>query len=277
MRRIWHNAGVPRLLLILLLAAVPAAAGSSGVSHVNDAGNVFSPTFDAHVETEGAAALLALLRERHVRVTLFVTGTFAREHPDILRLAVRDGHEIGNHTFSHPHLTTWAASHRHDTLPGITRERLQDELLRTADAIRSATGRDPAPLWRAPYGEHNAEIRGWADELGLVHVGWTHGCGDALDALDWVEDPGSRRFMGAEAMARRLLSFENRCGVPLEGSIVLMHLGSSRPDLPLLEALPIILDEADRRGIRAVPVSEMLLRERAALGTPRSSARAAAP
>ncbi len=266
-----------RLLLALLLFAAPVAASSPGVSHVNGVGGVFAPTFDAHVETEGAEELLALLRERQVHVTIFVTGTFARRHHELLRQAVRDGHEIGNHTYSHPHLTTWASNHRHDTLPGITRERLQDELLRTAAAIRSATGRDPAPLWRAPYGEHNAEIRGWAAELGLTHVGWTHGCGDALDALDWVEDPGSRRFMGAEAMARRLLSFENRCGIPLEGSIVLMHLGSSRPDMPLLEALPIILDEADRRGIRAVPVSEMLPGGRAAAKASRPSAHAGAP
>ena len=265
------------ILTALLLIAAPVAASSPSVTHVRGAGSVFAPTFDAHVETQGAEQLLALLRERHVHVTIFVTGTFARLHPEILRLAVADGHEIGNHTDTHPHLTTWAANHRHDTLPGMTRERLQEELRRAASAIRRAIGRDGAPLWRAPYGEHNAEIRGWAAGLGFTHVGWTHGCGDALDALDWVEDRDSRRFMGAEAMARRLLSFERRCGVPLEGSIVLMHLGSARPDLPILEALPIILDEADRRGIRAVPVSEMLQRNVAAAKASPPSARAAAP
>jgi peptidoglycan/xylan/chitin deacetylase (PgdA/CDA1 family) len=137
---------------------------------------------------------------------------------------------------------------------------LHRELERTARAVTAAIGSPPAPLGRAPYGEHNSQIRAWAAQSGYLHVDWTRAPGDGLDALDWVEDPRQRRFMGAEAMARRLLSFERRTGVPLAGSIVLMHLGSPRPDQPLLEALPIFLDETDRRGIRPVPVSELIRR-----------------
>ncbi len=248
-----------------VLAAVVLAAGSPdpaaiNVSAVSGAGPFFALTFDAHSEAQGAAELLALLRERRVRATIFVTGRFAESYPAILRQAARDGHEIGNHTFSHPHLTTWNAYHRHDTQPGVTREMLQDELRRAAVAIEAAIGRAPSRFWRAPYGEHNAAIRRWAAELGLVHVDWTHGPTDSLDALDWVEEPGTRRFLGPEAIARRLLEFESRHGIPLAGSIVLMHLGSARADQPLLEALPIVLDETDRRGLHPLPVGELLRR-----------------
>jgi len=193
-----------------------------------------------------------------VRATIFVTGRFAEVYPEIVNRAARDGHEIGNHTFNHPHLTTWASNHRHDTRPEVTRETLQDELLRAAAAIRAAIGRQPSKFWRAPYGEHNATIRAWAAELGLVHVDWTHGTTDSLDALDWVEEPGTRRFLSPEGIARRLLQFESRHGIPLAGSILLMHLGSARADQPLLEALPIVLDETDRRGLRPLPVGELL-------------------
>lgn len=236
-----------------------------------DAGPYFALTFDAHAEMHGARELLALLRERHIRATIFVTGRFAERHPELLREAMRDGHEIGNHTYSHPHLTTWAHNHRHDTLQGVTRAMLQGELERTERAVIAAAGKPPARLWRAPYGEHNAEIRGWAAELGYRHVDWTRANGDALDALDWVEDPRQRRYLGPEAMARRLLSFERRTGVPLAGSIVLMHLGSSRPEPPLLEALPIFLDETDHRGLHPVTVDGLLRRARA---TPPASAAA---
>jgi peptidoglycan/xylan/chitin deacetylase (PgdA/CDA1 family) len=244
----------------LLLAAAPHLVAMANVDEVRGAGPYFALTFDAHVEGHGVEPMLALLRERHVRATIFVTGRFATTFPELVREAARDGHEIGNHTFTHPHLTTWDSNHRHDTRPGLTRERFQDELRRTAAAIEAAIGRPASPFWRAPYGEQNATIRAWAAELGLVCVDWTHAPGDSLDALDWVEDPHAHGFMGAEAMSRHILEFESRHGVPLAGSIVLMHLGSSRPDLPLLEALPIVLDETDRRGLKPLRVSELLAR-----------------
>jgi peptidoglycan/xylan/chitin deacetylase (PgdA/CDA1 family) len=247
-------------LALVTLAAGPVAISPANVSQVPGAGSYFSLTFDAHAEAQGASALLALLRERRVRATIFVTGRFAQTFPEILRQAADDGHEIGNHTFNHPHLTTWETTRRHDTREGITRQRLQDELLRTALAIRAAIGRPPSALWRAPYGEHNAPIRAWAAELGLVHVDWTHANGDSLDALDWVEDPHTRSFLTPEGMAQRLLQFEARSGVSLAGSILLMHLGSSRADQPLLEALPIVLDETDHRGLCPVPVGELMAR-----------------
>ncbi len=244
-----------------LLAALASAAGSPStvnVASVPKAGPYFALTFDAHAEAQGTAELLALLRSRGVHATIFVTGTFALRYPNIVREAFLDGHEIGNHTFSHPHLTTWASNRRHDTRPGVTREMLQRELKETAVVLTAVIGVPPAPLWRAPYGEHNATIRAWAAELGLTHVDWTHADGRSLDSLDWVENPRAHGYLGAEAMARRLIEFEARTGVPLAGSIVLMHLGNSRPDLPLLEALPIFLDETDRRGLRPEPVSVLL-------------------
>ncbi len=261
------------VLSALLLAATPAAGAN--VNAIRGAGPYFALTFDAHVEANGAARLLALLRNRGVRATIFVTGRFAEEFPDLVRQAAADGHEIGNHTFTHPHLTTWAENHRHDTRPGVTRERLCDELRRTAAAIEAAVGRPPSRFWRAPYGEHNAEIRAWAAELGLVHVDWTHADHDSLDALDWVGEPGTRRYMGPEAMARRILNFEAKTGVSLAGSIILMHLGASRPDEPLLEALPIVLDETDRRGLKPVPVGDLLARSGPGPDAPATSARGA--
>ncbi len=249
----------PTFVAVLLAAGAPAVA-TVNIAAVPEAGPFFALTFDAHEEAQGADELLSLLRDRSVRATIFVTGRFAETYPGLLQRAARDGHEIGNHTFSHPHLTTWATNHRHDTRPEITREKLLDEFQRTATAIRAATGREPSRFWRAPYGEHNPTIRAWAAEVGLVHVDWTHGTTDSLDALDWVEQPGTSRYLNPQAIARRLLEFETHHGIPLAGSILLMHLGNSRADQPLLEALPIVLDETDRRGLRPLPVGELLTR-----------------
>ncbi len=267
------HAPAATVAVLLVLAALPCPAGPptpTNVASLPKAGPYFALTFDAHAEAQGAEELLALLRERGVHATIFVTGQFALRYPGIVREAHVDGHEIGNHTFSHLHLTTWESNRRHDTRSGITRELLQRELKETTVAITAAIGTTPAPLWRAPYGEHNATIRSWAAEIGLTHVDWTHAEGRSLDALDWVENPKAHSYLSAEAMARRLLEFESHSGVPLAGSIVLMHLGNSRPDLPLLEALPIFLDETDRRGLRPQPVGVLL--ERSAAPAPSAQA-----
>ena len=223
----------------------------------NDHGH-FCLTFDADAGGAGAAEVLELLRQRGVRATIFATGRFAERFPTLLAAATADGHEIGNHTYDHPHLTTWAETSRHVALPGVDRAFVLDQLERAAAAIAAACGRPPAPLWRAPYGEHNGAIRGWAAEAGYLHVEWTRGATDALDALDWVDAAGSRRYLTPAGIARRLLSFEQRTGVPLSGSIILMHLGTGRASHPLLEALPVFLDETTRRGLRPVPIGELL-------------------
>lgn len=244
--------------LVLLGVVTLAAPGALNITAVPTAGPHFALTFDAHAAEHGARELLAILRERGVRATIFVTGRFALESPDILRQVAADGHEIGNHSFSHPHLTTWDADRSHRLRQGVTREFLHDELRRTAEAIEAAVGRPPSRFWRAPYGEHNATIRAWAAELGLVQVDWTRAPTDGLDSLDWVDDPRRRNYLGVDAMTRRLLGFEAKHGVPLAGAIILMHLGSTRPEPPLLEVVPAFLDETDRRGLRPVPVGELV-------------------
>lgn len=254
--QLWHNSTVGGAAILWLAVLAPTAA--LNITAVPAARSHFALTFDAHSAEHGARELLAILRERRVRATIFVTGRFATDYPEILREAAADGHEIGNHTFTHPHLTTWATDRGHHVRPGVGRVFLQDELRRTAEAIEAAIGRPPSRFWRAPYGEHNPTIRSWAGELGLVQVDWTRAPGDGLDALDWVDDPRRRNYLGVEAMARRLLGFEAKNGVPLAGAIILMHLGSTRPDPPLLEVVPILLDETDRRGLRPVPVGELV-------------------
>ena len=260
---IWHNVPVKRALASIVASAAAWCAAAASPTAPNvialpKAGPHFALTFDAHAEAQGADQLLALLRSRGVRATIFVTGRFVQRYPELIRSAFADGHEIGNHTLTHQHLTTWESNRRHQTRTGVTREFLQRELVETATTIAATIGVPPAPLWRAPFGEHNGEIRAWASEVGFTHVDWTRADGRSLDALDWVENPKARNYLGAEAMARRLIEFETRSGVPLAGSIILMHLGNPRSDLPLLEALPIFLDETDRRGLRPVTVGELM-------------------
>jgi peptidoglycan/xylan/chitin deacetylase (PgdA/CDA1 family) len=215
-------------------------------------------TLDAGSSDSGAREILATLRSRGLRTTLFLTGEFITRYPDIVKEAVADGHEIGNHTWSHPRLTSFAKNSRHDTLPSMTRERLHDELQRTAAAFHRLTGEEMAPYWRAPFGEENSEIRGWAAELGYLHVGWTRGRRYNLDTLDWVVDRSSRLYFTPPQLIDRMLAFGEANGSTLNGGIILMHLGTDRDgDERLGSALPEMIERFEASGYRFVKVSEL--------------------
>jgi peptidoglycan/xylan/chitin deacetylase (PgdA/CDA1 family) len=214
-------------------------------------------TFDGGSGAGETELILAVLEERRVRATFFITGDYLRQFPALVRRIVAGGHEVGNHTWSHPHLTAWGRTGRHDTLPGIDRSQLQSELSQTASAYERLTGSALAPLWRAPYGEVNGEIARWAAEAGWSHVGWSRDDGgrQTLDSLDWVADPGSRNYLTSAQMVERILSFDAG-GSGLGGGIVLMHLCARRED-PLAGRLPVLIDALRARGYDLSTVGEL--------------------
>jgi peptidoglycan/xylan/chitin deacetylase (PgdA/CDA1 family) len=221
---------------------------------VTDAGPRIALSFDGATSANGTSKLLDMLGELSLEVTLFVTGQFIERHPKVVRRALLSGHEVGNHTFSHPHLTTYATNKRHDLLPGIDRAGFQDELRRTEEAFQRATGRRMAPLWRAPFGEENRALRRWALELGYLHVRWSSLQGASLDSLDWVEDEHSSLYFDSNRLVDRLLRFPE-----LEGGIVLMHLSTRRSEAPWTE-LPRFTREIRSRGLRPGSVTALLER-----------------
>ncbi len=217
-------------------------------------------TFDAHSEGGGAEEILDALRSRGVRATMFLTGGYIRRYPELVRRIVADGHEVGNHMNTHPRLTSYARDMRQTTLPNVTGEFVQRQLREADEAFREVTGRAMAPLWRAPYGEHNDEIRGWAAEVGYRHVGWTRDAEarEDLDSRDWVADPNSRIYRSAREIRDRILRFGQSNSHGLNGGIVLMHLGTQRRRDQAHTRLPEILDGLTAKGYRLLPVSELL-------------------
>lgn len=210
-------------------------------------------SFDGGSSDRGAGVILDALSSRGIRTTIFLSGEFIRRYPETVRRIAEDGHEVGNHTDTHPHLTTYAADGRQVTRLGVDRAFLEGELARTARLYREATGRSMAPLWRAPFGEHNPEIRRWAAEQGYWHVGWTGGR-TGLDGMDWVTDPRSRSYQSAERLIARLVHRAEN------GGIVLLHLGSDR-DEPVASRIGALLDGLRGRGFRFARASEFLERE----------------
>jgi peptidoglycan/xylan/chitin deacetylase (PgdA/CDA1 family) len=219
---------------------------------VQDAGPRVALTFDGNASTNRTTELLDLLHQNDLEVTLFVTGKFIEKYPSVIRRAVLAGHEVGNHTYSHPHLTTYEQNRTHQLLPRVTKSWFQMELRKTEEAFRKATGRPMQPLWRAPFGEENRSLRGWALEMGYLHVRWSLLEGASLDSRDWVADEHSSLYQSSEKIMERLLRFPQ-----LGGGIILMHMATHRTEPPW-EKLPSFLEALENRGVEPTTISELL-------------------
>jgi peptidoglycan-N-acetylglucosamine deacetylase len=176
--------------------------------------------------------VLDLLRERGARATFFVVGFHVDARVEVVRRAVAEGHELGNHTYDHVD----AAHERDDDV-------LRDQLARTSSAIERAVG-SPPRLVRPPYGKDVARVARLGRELGLQPtVLWS------AQGWDWDTTP-------AEAIAELVLRDRAPGGVIVLHDGVPPHGGTSRASM--LAALPRILDTLADDGYEIVTVSELL-------------------
>ncbi len=174
----------------------------------------------------------------------------------MVKQMIAEGHEIANHTYDHPHLTSFAHNHRHQLLPGVDRKFLRRELQDTEEIFFDLTGKKIAPFWRAPYGEQNATLRRWARELGYLHISWTsdYRGKTSLDSRDWVADRSLKAYCSAQEVRDRILGY----GDGANGGIVLMHLGTPRAEDQVHERLGEIIEGLWKKGYRLIKVSELL-------------------
>ena len=217
-------------------------------------------TFDGGWFDNVADEILDYLKEYNIKCTMFVTGNFMKRHPETVKRMADEGHEVCNHLWSHPHLTTYEENGLHETVKGMNARKLKKELSKSENYYKKITGAEMPKLWRAPYGEQNEEIRRWAAEEGYRHIGWTVGNSreDGMDTMDWVADTTSDAYYTSEEIASRLLSYGKNSEYGANGTVILMHLGSLRiKDYPHLK-LPFIINEFQKRGYTFVKVSEML-------------------
>ena len=190
-------------------------------------------TFDDGPDPAWTPRVLDMLKARGLKATFFVVGRNAEAHPELIRRIVAEGHEIGNHSYTHGNLAEMPE----------WRQRL--ELGSTARLIEAETGRSTT-LFRPPYNADStpssvAELAPLAfaeREMGYTVVL------EKIDPQDWARP-------GADVIVQRVKEQRR------EGSIILLHdAGGDRSQT--LAALPRILDWLAERGDSVVPMSELL-------------------
>jgi len=186
-------------------------------------------TFDAGSGAQGLTNILAALKAAGVPGTFFLTGEWVEKYPDGARqIAAVPEHSIGNHSYDHPYFTTLSAAE------------MDGELLRTQEIIERATGRNPKPIFRFPYGDSNATTVAEINRLGYGSIRWT------IDTLGWK---GAATGQSTSTIRSRVLA-----GLQ-PGEIVLMHVGAAEDGSTLdADALAGMISDLKSRGYGFVAV-----------------------
>ena len=204
----------------------------SVVKRGNSSSKKVALTFDDGPDPRYTPRCLEILNAHRVQGTFFLIGQKVKMYPDLVRQILAQGHDVGNHTYSHQH---------HWTIGPI--RAMRD--VRQGDAeIARAVGKGPQ-FFRPSYGVMNLFTYWQARRLGQRCVLWS------IIANDWEGGAGGR---SAETIAATV-------NTSLEGgAIILLHDsgGAERAPETMLEALPGIISEAKRRGLHPVAMREML-------------------
>ena len=203
--------------------AVVASKKELPIYSVERADPVISISFDASWGADKTIPILDILDEYGVKTTFFLVGGWVDKYPDMVREIYSRGHEIGNHSDTHAHMSQ------------LSEEGIRDELRVMSDKVEHLTGVRPT-LFRPPYGDYNDRVIRVSRAEGYEAVQWS------IDSLDW-KDRGT-----ADIIKQCTYRVEN-------GDIVLFHNDSK----DIVNALPTILQHYQGLGFTIVPVSEILL------------------
>jgi len=185
-------------------------------------------TFDDGPDAVYTPQVLDMLKKYNVKATFFLIGNRAQKHPEIVKRMVREGHEIGNHTYTHPNL------------PKILPEHFQWQIKEADNIISRQIGYHPR-FFRPPYGAINEEQIKWLASQKYTVVNWN------VDSLDW-------KGLSADKVADNILSNIHF------GAIILQHsAGGKGEDLTgTIKALPKIITKLRADKVSFVTVSGLL-------------------
>jgi len=194
-------------------------------------------TFDDGPDPEWTPAILDILKAKKVPATFFMIGSAMEAHPGLVQRVLSDGHEVGNHTYTHPNLA--------DTPAAAVRL----ELNATQRLFQALTGRSMR-LFRPPY-LGDAEPSD-ADEIVPVEIAQSLGyitVGTHVDTLDWM-------MPSVPQMMKDVIREVEDPSPYIRGNIILLHdSGGDRSQTVAL--LPVLIDSLRAKGYSFVPVSEL--------------------
>ncbi|MFL6555171.1 MAG: polysaccharide deacetylase family protein, partial [Bacillus sp. (in: firmicutes)] len=201
----------------------PATASSVIISHGSLQQKSIALTFDAGSDAVGIG-ILDVLKKHKIKATFFLTGKWVEKYPALAKRIADEGHDIGNHSYSHPDAVKTTAN------------AFKQDIIKAEEAIKKATGESPQPYFRFPFGSYNSAALKTAGEAGYPYsIQWS------LDTIDWQQPT-------TEVIISRIKSGAS------DGDIILMHIGGINTPEAVDKVIPWLKDQ----GYQLVPLSILL-------------------
>lgn len=184
-------------------------------------------SFDAAWGAEDFNQIMEVLDRHQVKTTFFMTGEWVEKYPECVKTLVEKGHDLGNHSASHPDMTK------------LSKEKQKEQILKVHNAVKELTGYE-MELFRPPYGAYSNEVIRTCYELNYYPIQWD------VDSLDW-------KGLSATEIINKVCNHKSLGA----GSIILCHNGADHT----AEALDEMLTNLKNQGYELVPISELIMRE----------------
>ncbi len=207
--------------------AVTASAtrNSTPICSVQTGEKKVAISFDCDFDDQETVKLLGILKRYNVKATFFVFGIWAERYQSSLQSIAADGHEIGNHSDTHPHM------------PKLAQSDMRKQIADCNKKVKAITGMEPV-LFRPPYGDCNAALVEAVNSSSMYCIEWS------VDSFDWKNPTPHQMVERVTAQVK-------------PGSILLFHNGA----LNTATALPDILASLQAQGYEVVPVSQLIYKD----------------
>ncbi len=186
-----------------------------------------SISFDAAWGAEDFDRIMEILDKHNVKTTFFMTGEWIEKYPDCVKVLVEKGHDLGNHSATHPDMTT------------LAKDAQKEQILNVHNAVKELTGYE-MELFRPPYGAYNNDVIRTCYELNYYPIQWS------VDSLDWQD-------LSASEILNKVCNHKSLG----PGAIILCHNGAKYT----ADALDEVLTNLKEQGYKIVPISELIIRE----------------
>lgn len=226
-------------MLFLIGALIFQAAGSQILVSANASGKELpiycvetdnpqiALSFDAAWGADDTPIILEILETHGVKATFFMTGDWVSSYPEEVKAIAAAGHDLGNHSENHKHMTELSDSE------------CQSELMSVHEKVKELTGVDMF-LFRPPYGDYDNHVITNAQACGYYAIQWD------VDSLDW-------KNYGVQSIVDTVLNHKNLGN----GSIILCHNGADHT----AEALDGLITGLKEKGYEFVPISQLIIKD----------------
>lgn len=169
--------------------------------------------------------ILKVLEKYQIKITFFIVGDWANKYPEAVKKISENGHEIGNHSNTHPHVNK------------LSLEKNVEEIEKASEKLKQITGQD-VNLYRCPYGEYNDTVINAAKQINYYTIQWS------LDTLDYTGLTGDKMW---ERLDNKIKN----------GDIILMHNGTEHT----ADSLEMIINNIQKKGYEIVKTSDLIYKD----------------